>query len=115
MTRGVLQEKSFVFSLEIICTYKKISSEKKEFVLSKQLLRAGTSIGANIEESFGAQSRADFLNKLSISYKEAREAKYWIRLLKESSYLDEAVAKELLLKVEELLRIMGATIKKLRS
>ena len=79
---NIIQTKSYDFALRIVKLYKHLSQEKKEFVLSKQLLRSGTSIGANIEEAIGGQSRKDFFAKLTIAYKEARESHYWIRLLK---------------------------------
>ena len=75
---NVVQNKSYDFALRIVKVYKYLSQEKKEFVLSKQLLRSGTSVGANIEEAIGGQSKADFFAKLTIAYKEARESKYWI-------------------------------------
>ena len=84
---NVVQNKSYDFALRIVKVYKYLSQEKKEFVLSKQLLRSGTSVGANIEEAIGGQSKADFFAKLTIAYKEARESKYWIRLLRDSDYL----------------------------
>jgi four helix bundle protein len=81
---NIVQEKSFTFAVRAVNAYKYLSLEKKEFVLSKQFLRSATSIGANIEEAIGGQSKADFIAKLSISYKEARETAYWIKLLKET-------------------------------
>ena len=81
-TDNIVQFKSYAFALRIIKVYKFLSHEKKEFILSKQLLKSGTSIGANIEEAIGGQSKADFFAKITISYKESRESKYWIRLLK---------------------------------
>ena len=81
-TDNIVQLKSYAFALRIIKVYKFLSHEKKEFILSKQLLKSGTSIGANIEEAIGGQSKADFFAKITISYKESRESKYWIRLLK---------------------------------
>ncbi|GAB7257032.1 hypothetical protein OBPA_14970 [Polaribacter sp. OB-PA-B3] len=83
---NIIQTKSYNFAVRIIKLYKHLSQEKKEFVLSKQLLRSGTSIGANIEEAIGGQSRKDFLAKLTIAYKEARESHYWIRLLKDTDF-----------------------------
>ena len=80
---------SFQFAVRIVNLYKYLSSEKKEFVLSKQLLRSGTSIGANITEAQDAQSKKDFISKLSISLKEAKETRYWILLLIETDYLDK--------------------------
>ena len=81
MKENIVQQKSFAFAIRIVELYKYLQSEKKEFVLSKQVLRSGTSIGANIEESIGGASEKDFLHKLTISYKEARETIYWLKLL----------------------------------
>ncbi|MFZ1705834.1 MAG: four helix bundle protein [Saprospiraceae bacterium] len=106
-TGNVIQEKSFAFAIRIVGVYKYLQSEEKEFVLSKQLLRSGTSIGANIEESIGGQSEKDFLSKLSIAYKEARETMYWLKLLKATDYLSEDQAESLLTDAEELCRIIG--------
>ena len=89
MKDNIIQQKSFRFAVRIINLYKYLTNDKKEFVLSKQLLRSGTSIGANIEESIGGQSEKDFLAKLNISYKEARETIYWLKLLKETEYISE--------------------------
>lgn len=75
-TNNIIQDKSFAFAIRIVNLYKYLVTEKKEFVLSKQLLRSGTSIGANVEEAIGGVSDKDFLNKLGISYKEARESMY---------------------------------------
>ena len=82
--------------------------KKHERVLSRQLLRSGTSIGANVEEAIGAQSRADFLNKLSIAYKEARETCYWLRLMKDTDYLMETEFQSIYTDAEEICRIIGA-------
>ena len=91
MKENIVQQKSFSFAIRIVNLYKYLVSEKKEFVLSKQLLRSGTSIGANVEESIGGQSEKDFLSKLSISYKEARETIYWLKLLKEIEYISKLI------------------------
>ena len=91
MRDNVLQIKSFSFAVKIINMYKYLISEKNEFVLSKQLLRSGTSIGANVEEAIGGQSDKDFLHKVSISYKEARECIYWLKLLKETDYINSGI------------------------
>jgi four helix bundle protein len=88
--------------------YQYLCEEKKEFVLSKQLLRSGTSIGANIEESIGGQSEKDFLSKISISYKETRETIYWLKLMRASGYLDDKQTQSLLDDAEELCKILGA-------
>ncbi len=100
-------DKSFAFAVRIVKAYKFLIEEKKEFVLSKQFLRCGTSIGANAEEAVGGQSKADFISKLGIAYKEARETKYWIRLLNAAGYFGDAQAKSLLDDAEELLKIIG--------
>ena len=108
MKKGnVIQEKSFDFAIRIVNLYKYLKYEKKEYVLSKQLLRSGTSVGANVEEAIGGQSEKDFLSKLSIAYKEARESMYWIKLLKATKYLSEEQANNLLSDAEELCKIIG--------
>ena len=81
---NIIQIKSYDFAVKIVNLYRYLSREKREIVLSKQLLRSGTSIGANIEEAIGGQSRKDFYAKLTIAYKEARETHYWIRLLRDT-------------------------------
>lgn len=112
---NVVQIKSYAFAIRIINVYKYLCDEKKEFVLSKQLLRCGTSIGANIEEAIGGQSEKDFYAKLTISYKEARETHYWIRLLKDTNYLDGNEAQSLINDADELQRIIGSIQKTLRN
>lgn len=112
---NVVQTKSYDFALKTIKIYKYLSQEKKEFILSKQLLRSGISIGANIEESIDGQSRADFFAKLTIAYKEARESKYWVRLLRDSDYLTIQQADDLLNDIEELLKIIGSIQKSVRN
>ena len=104
---NIIQEKSFAFAIRIVNLYKYLTSEKKEFVLSKQILKSGTSIGANIEESIGAQSDKDFLNKISISYKEARESIFWLKLLQATNYLSAEETESLLSNAEELCKILG--------
>ena len=112
---NIVQIKSYAFSIRIVNLYKYLSQEKREFVLSKQLLRSGTSIGANIEEAIGGQSRKDFFAKLTISYKEARESHYWIRLLRDTDYLSTEEASGLIDDVEELLKIIGSIQKSIRN
>ena len=112
---NILQEKSYAFALRIIKAYQYLCAEKKEFVLSKQLLRAGTSIGANVEEAIGGQSDKDFFAKISISYKEARETHYWIRLLQDSGYIPAKQTDSLLNDCEELRKIIGAIQRTIRS
>lgn len=93
---NIIQQKTFDFSVRIVNLYKYLTTEKKEFVLSKQLLRSGTSVGANVEESVGGQSDKDFLSKISIAYKEARETKYWLKLLTATDYLQENESQSLM-------------------
>jgi len=114
-TDNIIQDKSFTFAIRIINVYKYLVSEKKEFVLSKQLLRAGTSIGANIEESIGGQSDKDFLSKISISYKEARETIYWLKLLLATDYLNEKEAQSLLRDAEEICKILSSILLTIKS
>ena len=87
MKENIIQIKSYAFAVRIVKVYKYLCEEKKEYVLSKQLLRSGTSIGANIEEAIGGQTDKDFFAKLTIAYKEARETHYWIRLLTDTDYI----------------------------
>lgn len=112
---NIVQIKSYDFAVRIIKVFKYLSEEKKEYVLSKQLLRCGTSIGANIEEAIGGQSEKDFFAKLTMAYKETRETHYWIRLLKDTKYLSVEDGDSLLKDVEELLRIIGSIQKTLRN
>ena len=112
---NVVQIKSYAFAVRIVKVFNYLSEQRKEYVLSKQLLRCGTSIGANIEEAIGGQSEKDFFAKLTISYKEARETHYWIRLLKDTDYLSVEEADSLLKDVDELLRIIGSIQKTLRN
>ena len=89
MKKNIVKDKSFEFALIIVNCYKFLTEEKREYVLSKQLLRSGTSVGANIRESEHGQSKADFIHKLFISLKEANETEYWIELLHKSKFLDD--------------------------
>lgn len=107
MKDNIIQQKSYEFALKSVELYKKIITESKEYVLSKQFLRSSTCIGANIKETIGARSEKDFLSKISISYKEARETHYWLRLLKDSNYINHNDRKEMLNLCEEILRIIG--------
>ncbi|NNK73013.1 MAG: four helix bundle protein [Flavobacteriaceae bacterium] len=107
-TDNIIQSKSYEFAIKIVNIYKHLTEEKKEYILSKQLLRSGTSIGANVEEAIGGQSRRDFYSKLSIAYKEARESHYWIRILSDTDYLDRKSAADLLSQVNEILKIIGS-------
>ncbi len=111
MKESILKEKSYFFALEIIKICRKIVSNEKEFVLSKQLLKSGTSIGALVREAEYAQSPADFISKMSIALIEANETEYWISLLKDSNLIDTNQATHLLSWNNELISMLVATIK----
>ena len=103
-------EKSYAFALRIVQLRRYLREEKSEYDISKQILRSGTSIGANVEEALGGHSRKDFKHTLSISYKEARETHYWLRLLRDSDFINEDSAESLLNDCDELLKIIGSTL-----
>ena len=108
---SVLEKKSFQFAIRIVNLYKHLRSTKKEHTLSKQLLRSGTSIGANIAEAQQAQSKADFVSKLSIALKEATETKYWIRLMGATGYLLEQEQQSILSDCVELEKMLVSSVK----
>jgi four helix bundle protein len=108
MKDNLVHAKSYAFAIRIVRLYQLLAQKKKEFVLSKQLLRSGTSIGANVEEAIGAQSKPDFLSKMSIAYKEARETSYWLRLLKDTGYLTQLEFDSIHAEADELCRIIGS-------
>lgn len=105
---NVIQEKTYAFAIRIVRLHGYLVNNKKEFILSKQLLRCGTSIGANVEEAIGSQSEEDFFFKMTIAYKEARETHYWIRLLTDTNYLNKEESKSLLNDINEILKIIGS-------
>ena len=107
---SVLEDKSFQFAIKIVELNSYLRDNKKEFVMSKQILRSGTSIGANVAEAQYAQSKADFVTKMHISLKEANETKYWLRLLTATKYLDNS-HQSLMNDCDELLRLLTATCK----
>ena len=115
MENSIIQQKSRDFAIRIIGCYKFLTEQKSEFIMSKQLLRCGTSIGANARESKNAQSRMDFLNKLNIALKEADETEYWLDLLHETNYLDDKQYTSLNDDCIELIKILTASIKKLKE
>ena len=106
---NIILDKSFAFALDTIGLYKKLVGQK-EFIISKQLLKCGTSIGANVNESIAAQSKKDFISKMSIAAKEARETKYWLQLLQESQLVSTDY-NNYLLKIEEIIKILTSIIK----
>ena len=106
-----IAEKSKAFAVRIIRLYQHLSREKQEFILSKQILRSGTSIGANIKEANSAQSKADFIAKTQIALKEASETEYWLELLTETEYISEKAGDSLLEDCKELVRMITAILK----
>jgi len=113
MNENVIYSKTFDFSVRIVKLYKFLCEKHKEYVISKQLLRCGTSIGANVNEAISAQSKADFISKMAIASKEARETKYWIELLIETEYLNanENYVKSLQNEIEEIIKILTSIVK----
>ena len=111
MNDNVIENKSFDFAVRIVNLHKHLSSEKKEFVLSKQLLRSGTSIGANVSEALRGQSKADFLAKMSIALKEANESHYWVRLLYKTDFLTEQEFNSIENDIIELIKILSSICK----
>jgi len=106
-----LKDKSYAFAVRIVKMYKYLCDKKHEYVLSKQVLRSGTSIGANIVEANGAISKDDFSAKMSIAYKEVLETKYWLDLLKDSGYLESKGYDELYQEADEISRMLFAVLK----
>ena len=111
MKENAVKDKSFAFAIRIVKLYKYLVEEKREFVLSKQLLRSGTAIGALTREAEHAESKADFIHKLSISLKEANETDYWIELLFQTDFLSEKEYKTIKGDGEELIKLLVAIIK----
>ena len=111
MKENLVYEKAFKFSVRIVNLYKYLTSEYKEYILSKQVLRSGTSVGANIKEGIEAQSRKDFLSKMNIALKEASETEYWLELLKATDYLDENKFASIIQDCKELNRLLNSIVK----
>jgi len=108
---NVLKDKSYLFAIRIVKLSQSLVSDKKEFVLSKQILRSGTAIGALVREAEFAQSKPDFINKLSIALKEANETDFWISLLKDTDYLDQKLYESLEVNCKELIALLISSIK----
>ena len=115
MKENIIQDKSFDFAVRIVNLYKYLTENKKEYVLSKQVLRSGTSIGANIEESIGGRSDKEFLFKLEISYKEARETIYWLKLLKATDYISVSEFDSIFSEADAICRILAKIILTLKG
>ncbi len=110
MKENIIRDKSFNFAVKVVKVNKQVVKEKKEYVLSKQFLRSGTSVGANVEEAIGAQSEKDFISKMSIAYKEIRETEYWIRLMYAGDYLSQEISSDLMQDCDELKRIISSIL-----
>jgi four helix bundle protein len=108
---GPLLKKSFDFAVRIMKLHRYLQASEREYIVSKQLVRSGTSIGANVEEATGAISKADFSSKISIAYKEARETSYWLRLLYAAGYLESRLFESLHQDCQELCRILFAILR----
>lgn len=111
LPKGPLWEKSFAFALRVVKLAKFLQDEKREFVLSKQVLRSGTSIGALVREAEHAQSKADFINKMSIALKEANETGYWIDLLHQSDYITQDSYDSIYPDIQELIKLLVSIVK----
>ncbi len=107
---NIVKSKSFQFAVKVVHLFKLLSTDRREFVLSKQLLRSGTSVGANVREALNAQSPADFIHKLSISQKECDETLYWLELLKETDFINETEFTSMHNEAKELLKIIRSII-----
>ena len=114
INNSVAYEKAEKFTIRVVKAYQYLCEQKKEYVLSKQLLRSGTSIGANIAEANGAISDADFSSKISIAYKECLETKYWLSLLKNTDFIDEKVFQSMHQDADEIAKILFSILKKTR-
>jgi len=112
--KNVIVDQSYNFAIRIVNTYKFLSSEKKEFILSKQLLKSGTSIGANVTEAQGAISTADFSSKISIAYKECLETKYWLKLLHDTKFIEQDSFRSMFKEADEMAKILFSILKKTR-
>lgn len=111
MSESILKTKSYAFAIRIVRLYQFLSKDGKEYVLSKQVLRSGTAIGALIREAEFGQSRADFTSKMSIALKEANETDYWLNLLKDTGFLDEKMFQSISKDCIELIKLLVATVK----
>ncbi len=110
-----LCEKTYAFAVRVVKCCQHLVNQQKEFVLSKQLLRSGTSVGANVEEAHGAVSKAEFSMKMAIAYKECRETKYWLRLMKDTGYLDDKSFRSMHADADELGKMLFVTVKTSRG
>ena len=115
LTDSLISEKTINFAVRIVRFYKYLCEEKKEYILSKQILRSGTSIGANVRESRNAQSRADFISKLNIALKEADETDYWLELMEKSEIIKPSQIVDLKSELKEIIAILVTSLKTLKN
>ncbi len=113
--KNIIADKSYAFAIRIVNLYKHLSTEKKEFVLSKQLLKSGTAIGALVKEAEHAQSKADFLNKMNIALKEANETEYWLMLQKDTGYLSQTEFSSMKTDCSEIMKLLISIVKQLNK
>ena len=112
---NIIRNKSYAFAIRIVNAYKFLTESKKEFVLSKQLLRSGTAIGALVAEAIHAQSGPDFLNKMNVALKEANETGYWLSLLKDTDYLEEKQYESIYEDCDELIALLVSIVKSMKN
>lgn len=112
--KSLVYDKAYLFAIRIVKAFQFLQNDKREFILSKQLLRSGTSIGANIAEANGAISQNDFSAKMSIAYKECLETKYWLNLLKDTDYIDIKIFESMIVDAEEISKMLFAILKTTR-
>ena len=115
ITDNITQDKSYCFAIRIVKAYRYLTTEQKEFVLAKQLLRSGTAIGALVREGVHAQSRLDFLNKMNIALKEAYETEYWISLLYDTGYLSDEMYQSIHKDSVEIVKLLSSTVKTMKD
>jgi four helix bundle protein len=115
MKESVVRDKSFAFALRVIRLCQNLQEQKREYVISKQLLRSGTAIGALIREADQAESRADFIHKMAIALKEANETEYWVELLQETNYIEPEDGISMRADLTELLRLLTSIVKSTRA
>lgn len=110
-TENIIVDKTYKFAVKTVLLYKQLTTEQKEFILSKQLVRSGTSPGANVEEGFAGELKKDFISKFSIALKESRESHYWLRILKDTGFIDNETASVYLNDCEEIIKILSSIVK----
>jgi four helix bundle protein len=115
MKKSILKEKSFKFAVRIVNLYKHLREDKREFILSKQVLRSGTSVGANVREAEHSESKADFVHKLAIAQKEMNETIYWLELMQETEYLSDKEFESINNDAVEIIRMITSSIKTVKQ